>query len=78
MILDIIRVIFVQASNECIRNVSQMYDIERETTSKYSLKVKRPVSEDKRKYIALSQLVSNMHHECNINESSLYHVIFDT
>ena len=43
----------------------------------YSLKVKRPVSEDKRKYIALSQLVSKMYYECIVNESCLYHVAFE-
>ena len=40
----------------------------------YSLRVKRPVLEDKGKYIALSQLVFKIHHECIMNESSLYHV----
>ena len=44
---------------------------------KYSLKVKRPVLEDKGKYITLSQLVSKIHHECIMNESCLYHVTFE-
>ena len=42
-----------------------------------SSKVKGPVQEDKGKYIALSQLVSEMHYECIVNESCLYHVAFE-
>ena len=43
-----------------------------------SLKVKRPAFQDKEKYIALSQLVPWIDHECIMNESCLYHATFDT
>ena len=70
------RVVFVQALNECIMYVSQIYHecITHVTYCKrnheqYSLKVKRRVLEDDLKYIALSQLVSKVHHECITNVS---------
>ena len=46
-------------------------------TGQYSLKMKRPVWEDKGKHIALSQLISKMHHDCIMNGSCLYHVTFE-
>ena len=34
------------------------------------------ILEDKGKYIALSQFLSKMHHECIMNQSRMYRVIF--
>ena len=64
----------------CIMKASEIYhrcNILKRDHAQYSLNVKRPVLEDKGKYIALSQLISKMHHECVTNESCLYHVTFD-
>ena len=50
-------------------NVSEVYHRCDILKKRYPFKVKRPVFEDKGKYIALSQLVSKMHHECIMNEN---------
>ena len=67
------RVIVVQALNECIMFVSCLYRMHQKCIihltyckrdhEQYSLKVKRPVVKDKRRYVALSQLVSKLHYE---------------
>ena len=46
-------------NHECFINASEIYPV----------KIKRPVLEDKGKYIALFQLVSKMHHEYIMNQS---------